>query len=329
MRLDIIVPRYKEPWGTCRYLFDTLSTQRGITSDMFRVLVVNDGEEDILNAALLAQYPFEVEYMVKPHGGVSDTRNYGLMHSDADYVMFCDADDGFLNNYGLHLIFSAMQEGFDFLCANFVEETYTDQGTITIVRHDKDMTFMHGKVYRRQWLLDNDIVFDPAMTLHEDGYFNSMAYTVSLHEGKQKFIDTPIYLWRWNDESTVRKDRKDFVLRSYKEVIQTRIGTCEQFEKRGYEQDFRTAVMMTVMNSYYDFQKTAYHTEKNREYLKNAEKAFKEFWKKYRKVFRDCTNKDIAEVAHLTRENAYKNGLLIEQQDLRTWLKHIEREVIA
>ena len=87
--------------------------------------------------------------------------------------------------------------------------------------------------------------------------------------------------------------------------------------------------MMTVMNSYYDFQKTAYHTEKNREYLKNAEKAFKEFWKKYRKVFRDCTNKDIAEVAHLTRENAYKNGLLIEQQDLRTWLKHIEREVIA
>lgn len=328
MKLDIIVPRYKEPWELCRYLFDTISTQRGVPRVNYRVIVVNDGDEDVLDESVFSGYPYEIEYLVKPHGGVSDTRNYGLRYSDADYVMFCDADDGFLNNYALHLIFGAMQEGFDFLCSKFIEETYTENGTITIVSHDKDMTFMHGKVYRREWLLENEIVFDPAMTVHEDGYFNSMAYTTALHDGKVKFIETPIYLWRWNDNSVVRRDKKDFVLKTYEEVIRTRIGTCEQFKKRGYEQDYRTAVMMTFLNSYYDFQKTSYHTKENREYLVKAEQAFKKYFVKYKKVFYDCTNQDIAEVAHFARENAYKNGLLMEMQDLKSWLKHIDREVL-
>lgn len=329
MRLDIIVPRYKEPWSLCKYLFYTISTQRGLPLSSVKVILVNDGDEDLLNEAELAMFPFPVEYLIKPHGGVSDTRNYGLMHSDADYVMFCDADDGFLNNYGLHLIYSAMQEGFDFLCANFVEETYTDQGTITIVSHTKDMTFMHGKVYRRQWLLDNNIVFDPEMTLHEDGYFNSLAYTIASHDGKIKFVETPIYLWRWNDNSTVRKDKKDFVLKTYNDVILTRLGTCRQLKERGYEEDFKTAVLMTFLNSYYDFQKTTYTSKENREHLVKAEQAFKKFFKKYKSVFYNCTNQEIANAAHFARENAYKNGMLMEQTDLRTWLKHIDREVVG
>ena len=121
MKLDIIVPRYKEPWELCRYLFDTISTQRGVPRVNYRVIVVNDGDEDVLDESVFSGYPYEIEYLVKPHGGVSDTRNYGLRYSDADYVMFCDADDGFLNNYALHLIFGAMQEGFDFLCSKFIE----------------------------------------------------------------------------------------------------------------------------------------------------------------------------------------------------------------
>lgn len=326
MTLDIIIPHYREPWETCRYLFDSIALQRGISFNNVRAIVVNDGD-CVLDEECFKGYPYQIEYLVKEHGGVSATRNYGLDHSAADYVMFCDADDGFLNNYGLHLVFSAMQEGHDYIYSNFVEETYTADNTATIFRHDNDFTFMHGKVYKRAFLVERNIRFDPAMTIHEDGYFNSVALAEVRHNAYMKRIDTPFYLWRWNDASTVRSDREDFVLRTYEQLMMCRIGACQQLKDRGFTDEFRTSVCLTVLNSYYDFQKPSYHIDKNKEHLRKAERAFKRFWTKFGKVFLDCTNQEIAEVATKARENAYKNGMLMERQDLRSWLRHIGNEV--
>lgn len=334
MKLDIIVPHYKEPWHVCKYLLDTIACQRGILFDNLRVILVNDGEDGVLfggadKAMLhLAEYPYTVDYIVKEHGGVSAARNAGLDASDADYVMFCDCDDGFLNNYGLHLIFSAMQEGFDLCIANFIEETWDKDGNPQIVNHNEDLTFMHGKVYRREFLTENNVRFDPAMTLHEDGYFNMLAYSVMQHiGGKLKKIATPIYIWRWNENSTVRANREDFVLKTYPDVMLTRTGICREQKKRGMETFYNASVCMTVLNSYYDFQKTRYHIAKNQKYLRNAEKAFRAFWMEFRKTFNDQTNAYIAEIAVTARANGVKNGMLMEQQSLKEFLKHIENDV--
>ena len=331
MKLDLIIPHYKEPWSVCEYLFKTISTQRGVPFESVRAIVVNDGDCLLDNPTdsekLSSMFPYPVTYLAKEHGGVSAARNYGLDHSGADYVMFCDIDDGFLSNYALHLIFAAMQEGPDLISANFVEETFTAERQMTIVTHNRDLTFMHGKVYRRQFLLDNNLRFDETMTIHEDGYFNNVVFAEIAHHGTVKYIETPLYLWRWNDNSVVRKDRKDFVLKTYKDVVKARIGLCNQLRVRGYEDDFRTAVCMTVLNSYYDFQKTSYTAPENASYARRAESEFKKFWVLYKNVFMDFTNQQIAEIARVARENAYKNGMLYEQTDLRTWLRHIDREV--
>lgn len=327
MKLDIIIPHYKEPWEVCRYLFDTIATQRGILFEDIRCIVVNDGDECLPGLGFKTDYPFQIVWNVKEHEGVSAARNYGLDRSDAEYVMFCDIDDGFLNNYALHTIFSAMQEGFDLLLPNFVEETFSADGVMTIVRHNADLTFMHGKVYRRQFLIDHNLRFDPAMTVHEDGYFNMIVYAEVSHGGVQKNIDTPLYLWRWNDNSVVRKDKKDFVLRTYDDVILVRTGICRQLKERGFKEEYDTSVAMTVLNSYYDFQKPAYLQPENQKLTRNAEKAFKRYWNEFGKDFLDCTNQKIAEVARIARENAYKNGMLYEQVALKTWLKHIQNEV--
>ena len=327
MTVDIIVPHYKEPWETCKYLFDSISMQRGIPFEMLRVLIINDGFDCIFNDDELKKYPYHIDYAVKEHEGVSATRNFGLEQSNADYVMFCDADDGFLNNWGLHLLFSAMGEGHDMIVTPFVEEIMDENGSLRIIRHDKDMTFVHGKAYRRQFLLEKKLSFDNNMSLHEDGYFNMLAYAESKHSNTLKYTETPIYLWRWNPDSVVRKNKGDFVLKTYPEVMKTRIGICEQLRYRGFENDFEDAVCATILNSYYDFQKPSYHDIKNRRYLKSAEQAFKKFWSQFYKTFHNCTNQKIAEIAQSSRANACKNGMLMEQQDLKTWLRHIEYEV--
>lgn len=323
MTLDIIVPHYKEPWETCKFLFDTLATQKGVYFGNIRVIVVNDGD-CVLSNDCFGGYPYKVEYLKKQHGGVSAARNYGLDHATADYVMFCDIDDGFLNNYGLHLVFSAMQDGYDYISSNFVEETFTDNNTPSIVRHNNDFTFMHGKAYKRSFLTEHNLRFDPNMTIHEDGYFNTVALVTAKQEGKLKCIETPFYLWVWNDNSTVRSNREDFVLRTYGELMRTRIGACQQLKDRGYVEEFKTSVCMTVLNSYYDFQKTSYHVAKNQKHLRNAEKAFKGFWDLYGNVFKDCTNQMIAEVAVSARANACKNGMLMEQESLKAFVRRFE-----
>jgi len=328
MRLDLIIPHYKEPWSVCHYLFDSIAMQRSVPARCIRCIVVNDGDDPTLDNIEFSRYPYEIVYLKKEHGGVSAARNYGLDYSDADYVMFCDIDDGFLNNYGLHMIFAAMQEGFDYLNPNFAEETVTKkEGAVVIVGHAADITFVHGKVYRRQFLIDNNLRFDPELTIHEDGYFNAIAFLTAMKKGRVKKIETPYYLWCWNGESTVRKDSEDYTLKTYEHVMKARIKICAELRDRGYEQDYQEAVGVTVLNSYYDFQKTAWHQQKYAKYYRDAEKEFKKFWNLYSRTFNDLTNLKVAEIAKISRDNAVNNGMLMEQTDLKTFLRHIEHEV--
>lgn len=319
MTLDIIVPHYKEPWETCRYLFDSIAMQRGVPFDLIKVIVVNDGDCTIE----IPEYPYEVKYIVKQHEGVSAARNCGLDHSDADYVMFCDIDDGFLSNYGLHLVFSAMQDGTDYIYSNFIEETYDKDGNQTITSHNKDLTFMHGKVYRRQFLIDHDLWFDPDMTIHEDGYFNMVAYVTAKNEGTLKCIETPFYVWCWNNNSVVRSDKKDFILKTYPDVLKTRHGISEQLKKRGYEEDYVIATIMTILNCYYDFQKPAWSRAENAKYIRIAEREFQAYWAKYKYVFNNCTNEKIANAMIAARQVAVGNGLLMEKESLKEFLKRV------
>ena len=126
--LNIIIPHYKEPWEKCKYLFDTIALQRGVAMQNVSVTVVNDGD-CVLDESVFKNYDYQIEYLVKEHEGVSAARNYGLDHSTADFVMFCDIDDGFLSNYSLHAIFNAMREGFDLLITSFIEESLDTQKT--------------------------------------------------------------------------------------------------------------------------------------------------------------------------------------------------------
>ena len=329
MKLDIIVPHYKEPWSICQYLFESIAMQRNVPWDEVGVIVVNDGDDPTLDGRDWSVYPYNVRYLKKEHGGVSAARNYGVDHSDADYVMFCDIDDGFLNNYGLHMVLSAMDEDVDYVIGAFAEESLLpDKKTITLVAHQHDLTFMHGKLYKRSFLTEYNLRFDEAMTAHEDGYFNMLVFITAKMEGRSiRKIETPFYLWCWNPNSVVRTVREDFTLRTYDKLMLTRTGLCRELKRRGYQEEYERAVVMTVLNSYYDFQKPRYYLSQNQKYLKMAEKAFKGFYEEFYKVFLNQTNDYVAKTAKTARETATMNGMLMEREDLKSFLKRINYEV--
>lgn len=322
-RLTLVVSHYKEPWDVCKFLFDSIELQHGINFDDFNVLVINDGEDGVLDRAVFDKYSYDIQYVIRPHGGISATRNYGIDHADGEYVMFCDCDDGFLSNYGLHLVLGAIQEGFDLLNSSFIEEQPKGDGW-QINRRDNDIVFIHGKCYRRQFLLDKKLRFDTELWFSEDSVFNKIAY----HEaGKYKYIETPFYLWTWRDDSTVRKDRETLILREYGQVMLMRTKICEQLQARGFREEFLDSVCKTFFDCYYDFNEPQFVKAGHEMLVRAAEREFKKFYKRYIKDFVDCTSDRTSKVMMASRMGAYEAGMRYERIDFKSWIKHIKNDV--
>lgn len=325
-KLTLVVLHYKEPWETCKFLFDSIEMQHGIDFNDIRVLVVNDGDELILDKSLFDRYRFDVEYAVKPHGGISDTRNYGIEHVDTEYLMFCDSDDGFLNLYGLHMVLGAIQEGFDVLVGSFVEEQPIGDGW-RIYRRDKSPVFCHAKAYRRQFLMDKNLRFDTRLWFSEDSVFNNMAIHEAERDGKVKYIETPFYLWAWNAESTVRKDRETIILRQYEQVMTMRTLICEGLKERGFTEDYRKSVCRAIADAYCDFNSPIFVKAGHEKLVQKAEREFKKFYRRYSGEFMGCDSDMIGEALFAARATAYDSGLRVERIDFKGWLKHIKNDV--
>ena len=323
-KLELVVPHYKEPFEDCKFLFDSIQLQHGIDFNDISVLVVNDGDAVVWDESVFAPYTYEIKYVVKPHGGLSDTRNYGIENGDSEYLMFCDCDDGFLNNYGLHLVLGAIQEGFDFFYSSFVEEQPNDSGGWVICRRDHNIVLVPGKCYRRQFLIDKNIRFDTEMYFSEDAIFNKVAYCEA---DEKKEVNTPFYLWAWHDNSTVRKDRETLVLREYGQVMKMRSKTCEELDKRGFIDEYFDTVCRTIFDSYYDFNEPLFLKPEYKDWVKSAEKEFKKFYKKFAKSFYECDSERVRKAMAQSRIAAYENGLIMEKTDFMSWIKHIKNDV--
>ena len=149
MKLQFLIPQYKETQEEVKPLLDSIAIQQNINFSDIGAIIVNDGSDVLLDEDWLKSYPYKIEYYKNEHLGVSATRNAALDKATADYVMFCDADDMFFNACGLWMMLREIElGGFDALMSVFVEETRDPKTKdIVYVNHEQDSTFGHGKMY--------------------------------------------------------------------------------------------------------------------------------------------------------------------------------------
>lgn len=322
-KITITVPHYHESMEMCEFLFTSLDTQHGIDKSDFEVLVINDGEEGALTREDIGKRTYEVKVVTIPHAGISGVRNYGIDHAETDYIMFCDCDDGFVSNYGLHLILAAIEEGFDVLSSAFIEEFPKDDKW-HIHRRDRDKVFIHGKAYRRQFLLDHKIRFSTELYFCEDSLFNQEVFALA---EKQKYIETPIYLWAWNESSTVRKDRENICIRKYDQIILMRALTLRMLKAHGLIDKYKEGICSGIADCYCDFQEPLFTKPGNRPLVEKAEKEFKKFYREFSHDFMQCDSELIGKALLEARMRAFENGYRVEQIDYKSWLKHIKNDV--
>lgn len=154
-KISLVVTHYKEPWEVVKPLFDSVKDQYGVDfENELEVILVNDSDE-LLD---IPEYPFTVTVVSEGHHGVSAARNIGLDKATGDYVMFCDCDDRFISPFALHLYKQQIGK-YEIIKSPFIEDQMID-GQLKLIRHEKDISFVHGKLYRKQFLIDNKIRFD-------------------------------------------------------------------------------------------------------------------------------------------------------------------------
>ena len=281
-----------------------------------------------------------IALFVAPFGG--NVRNdfffsafAAVIHRQTEAARFGDGEIFFNNtcaaaavrmDQGAGVVFSSVGGEFsDLSFADPADDRLPAADKFTLLRHDHDMQFVHGKAYKRSFLLEKEIRFNDELLIHEDGFINTL---VGNEAETYEDIENPFYVWRWRDDSIVRKDKGDiFLMKTYGDLLKTRDAVCDELQQRGFINEYFDAVAKTMIDAYYEFQKPVYLDPENAREVKRAERKVKKFYEKYKKDYNECGIDRITEIMHLSRENAYRRGMRIEQVSLHEWVNHIAKEV--
>jgi cellulose synthase/poly-beta-1,6-N-acetylglucosamine synthase-like glycosyltransferase len=203
-KIQFLVPQYKENEETISFLLDSIESQLHVDKKDVGVIICSDGGVYELNRDFLAKYSYDIEYVICEHRGVSATRNSALILSDAEYVMFCDADDGFVSNIGVYSLVRCLDLNpeSEMLSSKFFIEDNVN-GFPEFVYGDHNNTFVHGKVFRRDFLINHELFFDERLKVHEDSYFCNI---VNFFAKNITYNNNAFYCWRKNPNSVSNQE---------------------------------------------------------------------------------------------------------------------------
>ena len=322
MKLQILIPQYKETEAIIKPLLDSIEIQQNIDlKNEVGAIIVNDGSDIHLSKEFLNNYTFHIDYYLNEHKGVSATRNTCLDYATADYVMFCDADDMFYNACGLYIIFREMElGGFDSLVSSFVEESRMPTTNEPMyINHDMDSTFVHGKIHRRKFLLDQKIRWNDKLTIHEDSYFNCLCQKLA---GELKYCPTSFYLWKWRDASVCRHDPK-YILKTYNNMLDSNTALIDELISRKRLQDAQFYATSMIFDAYFTMNKAEWINQENKDYRSATEKRFKEYYTKFKYLYDTIPEDAKTQIIMGIKNRMYAEGLLMESITFEDWIKHI------
>ena len=338
MILQILIPQYKETERDIGKLLESIELQRNIDFNDIGVIIVNDGSDIILDPAFLNKFKFEIKYIRNEHKGVSAARNRALKEATADYVMFCDADDMFYHPLAIQLIIREVNEKKpDCIYSTFIEEAPDSKHTGKFIYNARPQAFVfvHGKVYRRQFLIDKDIWWDEELTLHEDGYFNGLALA-QVTRDKLVYCNEPFYMWCNNGNSVSRRS-PTFVLDTYNNNLLAQDKLISKLlSVNTYEAVNLTAIQLyqtyfLLTGTFPDLANDEKQPENPREKIKTELQSIEERFVQFYDKFKDCYR----HVVQSERERLFtstKNGASIfnnkdnKLEDFEKWLVEFKKK---
>lgn len=218
--ISIIIPIYNVE----SYLEECVQSVIAQTYTDWELILVDDGSTD--GSAKIARNwqsrNSRIKYFHKDNGGVSSARNYGLDHSQGEYIMFVDSDDICHPKLLENLIPFVIEENDIAGCtiakyeesgvvqnnSKYISEDLISLDQIYTCFFNKGILHPpYGKVYRNDIIRKHNIRFVQNLQLGEDVLFN-LEYLK--HVSRGVFIDNPFYYYRNTPGSLSKKIQKNY-----------------------------------------------------------------------------------------------------------------------
>jgi glycosyltransferase involved in cell wall biosynthesis len=263
-KIQFLVPQYKENEETISFLLDSIESQLHMDKKDMGVIICSDGGEYVLDQKFLDKYSYDIQYVICEHRGVSAARNSALILSDAEYVMFCDADDGFVSNIGVYSIVRCLDQNPDseiLSCKIFVEDSADGFPIFSIGDHNN--TFVHGKVFRREYLIEHELFFDERLKIHEDSFFCNI---INFFVKNRVFNDNAFYCWRKNPNSV--SNQEYYFVKTMWRLLLTNNSLVDFMMNIGMQKEqISESVVNVVLQLYCELQNDEWYLKEHTEYL--------------------------------------------------------------
>ena len=206
--LNIIIPLYKGK----EVIKDCLNSLCAQTKKEFFVTIIQDFDNEDYTE-IIKEYNKKLHILFLKNNeniGAGLTRQRGIDVSNRfDYLLFLDVDD-MLNPRAVELLYTYSKSKFADVTTSkiIVEKKYTKG---QVLSGKQANTWLHGKIYRTNYLKDNNIHFHKNIRYNEDVSFNLLALN---YTNKVYFLDEETYIWRDYKQSVTRKDTSNFINQS-------------------------------------------------------------------------------------------------------------------
>lgn len=270
-RISIIIPFYNTK---IEYLKESIESAINQNYNNIEIIVVNDGSLPIYDS-FLRIYEDKIKVIKTDNKGVSSARNTGIKSSTGEYIIFLDSDD-FLEKDACLKFMDLINEKKDVdivisrvnvhnedncyqnNCSNnenheiINKEELIESIFINIENKYTCVDTPWAKLYRRKFLIDNNITFNEELSNGEDGLFNFIVYYKA---NKIYFTKDITYNYRINPYSTCQTYSDDLNIRFSKLLIAYR----ELFEKeKDYTYDkmlslFALRIFCRLIRKYYSY----------------------------------------------------------------------------
>ncbi len=211
------------------------------------IIVVNDGSRDncknVVEEYIKSVQGVSIILVNKVNGGASSARNAGLDSANGEYILFLDSDDTFVQDsleYVTNVIHSNQFDiacfGYEFFDDNnksLLQFTYGDSVKIDDYKEDflKRGTVKNviwNKIYRRSFIVENDIKFRSNFEPNEDSLF---VFEILLKTNKIVFLNKILYNHISDNKESYTNKFDNFhytnalsLLTFYKELIRKELG---------------------------------------------------------------------------------------------------------
>ena len=211
-KISIIVPIYNVE----KYLKRCVKSLILQTYKNIEILLVDDGSKDSSGSMAdeFSKMDKRIRTLHKENGGLSDARNYGLIASTGEYILYVDSDD-YIEKDACEKLIAKMHSDVDFVAggykeikgeiitekrhSNIVEGKRYTAKDFTILAIDKNEWYAPAwlNLYRKDFLLKNDLFYKEGR-LFED---HQMLPRLFLAAKSIIYVDYPFYNYIIRDNS--------------------------------------------------------------------------------------------------------------------------------